>query len=102
MLTALMLLLLESSLVSLKQIEIIYLELGVIMEHGRFLFLIFMLISLAILIRFLKKFLIGRINLKTVVKKLMNVGQIHMVINRKIEMVMFILLLYLSMFLFNN
>ncbi|GIR12470.1 MAG: hypothetical protein CM15mP23_10450 [Cryomorphaceae bacterium] len=67
-LTALMLRLLESSLASLKQIEIIYLEHGAIMVHGRFLFLISMLISLATLTRFLKKFLIGRINLKTVVK----------------------------------
>ena len=77
-LTALMLRLLESSLASLKQIEIIYLEHGAIMVHGRFV-LNFYVVSLATLTRFLKKFLIGRINLKTVVKKLMNVGLILMV-----------------------
>ena len=101
-LTVLMLPLLERKQASLKQIEIIYLELGVIMVHGQFLFLISMLISQVTLIHFSKKSLIGRINLKTVVKKLMSVGLILMVTSRKIEMVTFIQLLYLSMFSFNN
>ena len=93
---------LVNALENSKQIEIIFLEPGAIMVLGQFLFLIFMLISLVTLKRYLKKFHIGKINLKIVVKKSMNVGPILMVINRRIHMVTFIQLLYLSMFSFSN
>ena len=72
-------------------------------DHGAWpvSFLISMLISLAILIRFLKKLLIGRINLKTVVK-IDERWTDSYGYQRKIEMVTFIQLLYLSMFSYSN